>query len=253
MTSASGFVSDRRRESARWLRDLLRSAILRDAARDSGGVLPSEGDLMLRHAAPRAVVRQALDLLRHEGIVERVQGTGTLVIAQRYVHRLVEMHGVTDAEPAAFSSHVLAWVPMPMPPPVAHHLEQAVGSPCVMIEYVGMVRGEVVGLYTNYLDGWAAERLDGVPFNGHWYALLADAGLPIGETDLVIEAMLADELLATTLGIPVGRPVLGMQQVIRDDTGRPYDFAVLRHRGDRISVLSHGASPVAGSPRWDAR
>jgi GntR family transcriptional regulator len=160
---------------------------------------------------------------------------------------------VTELEPTAFSSHVLARTELRMPAPVAHHLEQPVGSLCLMIEYVGMVRGEVVGLYTNYLVEAAALKLRGVPFNGHWYTLMADAGLVIGETDLVIEAMVADDLLAATLGVPVGRPVLGMQQVIRDEAGRPFDFAVLRHRGDRISVLSQASAPVTGSPRWDAR
>jgi DNA-binding GntR family transcriptional regulator len=65
----------------------------------------------------------------------------------------------------------------------------------------------------------------------------------------VIEAMLADEQIAAVLGIPVGRPILGTQQVIRDETLRAYNFAVLRHRGDQVALPSQAFRPVAGSLR----
>jgi GntR family transcriptional regulator len=240
MHPARDQIAQRRRLPARWLRDLLRAEILRGSFGDD--VLPSEADLMLAHRASRGVVREALDLLRQEGIVERLQGTGTLVVGQRNPRRLVEVHGVTDVDPVPFASHVLAQLEVRMPATVAHYLEEPLGSPCLLIEYVGMAHGSVVGVYTNYLRYPEAERVAGTPFNGHWYSLLHDAGLEIYETDLLIEAITADESLATHLQVPAGQAVLALQQVIRDASGRPYNFAILRHRGDRLALFSQAAS-----------
>ncbi|HEY3717875.1 MAG TPA: GntR family transcriptional regulator [Jatrophihabitantaceae bacterium] len=242
MTTPDRHPRRRRRHPARWLRDLLRTEILRGSYPD--GVLPGEADLMLAHRAPRAVVREALDLLRREGIIERLQGTGTLVLAQRYTARLVEVHGVTDVDQVQFSAHVLAQRELPMPGVVAHHLDERPGTPTLMIEYVGMAAGTVVGLYTNYLRYPEADAVAATPFRSHWYTLMGDAGLQVDETDLLIEVILADEPVAEVLGVPIGHPMLAMQQVIRDETGRPYDFALLRHRGDRLSLLSQARRPT---------
>jgi GntR family transcriptional regulator len=210
----------------------------------SDGVLPGEPALMLTYRASRGTVREALDLLRQEGVIERIQGTGTLVIAQRFEKRLVEIHGVTTADPNAFASHVLIRRPIPMPAVVALHLDEPAGSPCLMLEYVGIAHGGAVGVYTNYLRYPEADRVAATAFHGHWYQLLADAGLAIAETDLLIEALVADDAVAERLGIPTGRPLLAMQQVIRDDDGRPYCFAILRHRADRIAVRSEARRPL---------
>ncbi|MCU1656722.1 MAG: transcriptional regulator, GntR family with sensor domain protein [Pseudonocardiales bacterium] len=241
MTTASFSLTERRRHPVRWLRDLLRADILRGAFAE--GVLPSEANLMLGYASTRGVVREALDLLRREGVIERVQGTGTLVVAQRYERRLVEVHGITEIDAASFSAHVLEQRALPMPRVVAEHLDEAPGAPCLMIEYLGMALGGIVGVYTNYLRYPEAERVAAIPFHGHWYTLLAEAGLDIGETDLLIEAMVADDVLSGQLSVPVGRPLLAMQQVIRDSAGRPYDFAILRHRADRLAMSSYARRP----------
>jgi GntR family transcriptional regulator len=234
-----------RRHPARWLRDLLRAEVLRGSYPD--GVLPGEADLMLAHRASRAVVREALDLLRREGIVERLPGTGTLVLTQRYTARLVEAHGVTDVHFGQLSSHVITQRELPMPGIVANQLDERPGAPCLMIEYIGLSAGTVVGLYTNYLrypEADAVAAVATVPGWAHWYSLLSDAGLAVAETDLMIEVVLADEPVADVLGVPIGHALLAMQQVIRDDSGRPYDFALLRHRGDRLSLLSHASRPT---------
>lgn len=235
-------MTDRRRSSSRWLRDLLRADILRDLFAD--GVLPSESALMLSYRATRGTVREALALLRQEGVVERIQGTGTLVIAHRFERRLVEIHGVTAIDSNAYASHVLTRQSVPMPTVVAQHLDEPVGTACLMIEYIGIAHGETVGVYTNYLRFPEAEKIAVTPLSGHWYALLADAGFDVFETDLLIEAVVADNAVATRLGIPPGRPLLAMQQVIRDDSGRPYCFALLRHRADRIAIRSEARRPV---------
>jgi DNA-binding GntR family transcriptional regulator len=114
----------------------------------------------------------------------------------------------------------------------------------LLLEYLGTVDGIAIGVYTNYAAYPEAEALEATRFYSHWYQYLDDAGLQLGETDLLIEALTADRHLAELLEIPVGDPILAMQQVIRDDAGRPYDYAVLRSRGDWMSLSSRAGRPA---------
>jgi GntR family transcriptional regulator len=234
---------EKRRHSARWLRDQLRAEVMRGGF--AGGLLPSEAQLMMAYAAPRSLVREALDLLRREGVVERIQGTGTLAVAQRPTARLVEIHGVDGHEESTLpgmSNRVLALEVVPTPRMVAHHLDVRPGVDCLLYEYIGYLYGQTLGVYTNYMLFPEAERVLETPFRADWYTLLRDARVAIGDTELTIELMAADEPLAALLDMLPGRPVLGMQQVIRDEADRPYDYAILRSRGDRISLMSRGIS-----------
>jgi GntR family transcriptional regulator len=132
-----------------------------------------------------------------------------------------------------------------MPAPVAVHLAEAPGSPCLRVEYLAYHRGQVMALCTNYLRFPEADAVLRTPLRTHWYQMLDDAGLVVGATDLQIEAMLADDHMAELLSVDVNSAIMGTQQVIRDGDGRPYDFAILRSRGDRLALMARGA----GTPR----
>ncbi|HEX4431804.1 MAG TPA: GntR family transcriptional regulator [Frankiaceae bacterium] len=233
----------RRDHDARRLRDLLRSEVL--AGRYTDGLLPSEAALMIEYGASRATVRSALNQLRLGGQVERIQGTGTFVVAERYALRLVEFHGVERAisPDAMLTADVLDNRVVPMPAPVAAQLEETTGAPCLRLEYRGLSHGRVIALCTNYLRFPEAAAVMNLPFDSHWYDLMTAAGLDVAGTDLLIEAVLADDSdLAGLLEVEVNAPLLAAQQVIRDGNGRPFDFAILRLRADRIALLARGVA-----------
>jgi GntR family transcriptional regulator len=232
----------RRDHDARRLRDLLRSELLAGTYRD--GLVPAEAALMLEHNASRATVRAALNQLRHAGLVERLQGTGTFVVAERFAVRLVELHGVEGSlSPAAagLTADVIDKSVVPMPSSVAAQLGDQSGAPCLRLEYRSLSNGRVIALCTNYVRFPEAAAVQDTDFNSHWYDLMADADLDVAGTELLLEAVLADDPgLAELLEVELNAPLLAAQQVIRDATGRPYDFAILRMRADRLSVLARG-------------
>ena len=87
----------RRADPARWLRDALRGQIL--AGVYGASPLPSEYELGHEFGVSRNVVRESLRLLRVEGLVERIPGAGTFVVAGRAVHGLDRLRGLAESFP----------------------------------------------------------------------------------------------------------------------------------------------------------
>jgi DNA-binding GntR family transcriptional regulator len=56
----------------------------------------SEGQLAAEFGVSRNAVRAALDLLRAEGLVERIQGTGTLVRGRKFDHSIDHLQGLVE-------------------------------------------------------------------------------------------------------------------------------------------------------------
>jgi GntR family transcriptional regulator len=198
---------------------------------------------MAEHDASRTTVREALTLLSEEGLVRRLQGQGTFVLDLPALVSLREYHGVGDPQPAsllggAIRSHVLDEQVVPAPRDLASMLECPLGSPTLRVDYVAVVGDERIVVATNYVRMPEGQAVAAVPFRTDWYVRLADAGVAVGETDMLIEAGLADEFDADLLGIRPGEPIMIMEQIIRGDTGAPFNLAVLRSAGRKLSLLS---------------
>src|SRR5882762_1549381 len=203
---------------ARRLRDLLRSELHRGGYGD--GRLPPEEQLMTEFGVSRSTVRDALALLRSEGLVDRVQGVGTIVRQSKVAVGLDlnEFHGVVDPAPGS--------------------LDLDSGHPGLRIDYVAWHAGEPIGVATNYVRQPEAAALERARFRTDWYALLEAAELKIAETTFLMEASIADQHDAELLRIAAGSPILLSEQVIYGPDGVAFDFALIRSRGDRTAVFS---------------
>jgi GntR family transcriptional regulator len=231
--------------AARRIRDLLRADLLRGGF--PGGRLPSEAELMRSYHSSRGTIRDALDLLRAEGLVRRLTGTGTLVAAHPNQSSMPEIHGLEAPRESMAGAHyrILDRYELPMPAFVASVLEQPVGSRCLAIEYLALQENEPFAIIINYL-GWpeAAAVID-EPLDADYFTVLRRSGLTIGSTDMIFDARAADATTSRLLEIAEGSPLLGFEQIISDETGRPYDYAVGYGPGDRLRLLSRA---VAGLP-----
>jgi GntR family transcriptional regulator len=225
----------------RRLRDLLRSAILR--RHFPHGQLPGEPELMTSFGVTRATVREALALLRREGLIDRRQGVGTHVVVNAVLARLAEAHGAADPRvDSVFNRRmrprILDRSTMPLPDIAAERLDARPGVPCLRLEYIALLSDEPTGLATNYVLFPEAERLLTRPFDSDWYALLKEAGVGLGESEFVLGCSPADATTAPLLDVAEGAPLITIEQVIRDSAGRPFDLAHIHMRGDRFLFVS---------------
>jgi GntR family transcriptional regulator len=238
---------------AQRLRDLLRSEIVHGAYAD--GMLPGEAELMAAHQTSRATVREALALLREEGVIARRQGVGTVVLSHALPTSLSQVHGVErPAGKAPLSvddveTQVLDSSMIETSVPVARLLDTSVGEPCARIEYLVSSRsaGGLVAVCTNYVLLPEAEALLATRLSGNWYSYLDAAGVQFGEDDFLIGALVAGQALADRLGVTRGDPLLHLEQVIRDRRGRPFNAAYIYLRADRIALVSRASlAPADG-------
>lgn len=203
--------------------------------------------MMVRFGASRSVVREALDLLRSEGLISRVQGVGTFVLSAPTPRQLLEIHGFASEEHRSAMRvwpHLLDADVIPTPEPVAARLTPDAGPTCARIEYVAVFGNQSVALATNYVLFPEADVLRATRFDTDWYTYLRNAGLRCACTQFLIGAHAADAPTAHVLGIAEGSPLMYLEQVIEDQAGRRYNFAIIQSRGDSMLLSSRAARQV---------
>jgi GntR family transcriptional regulator len=227
----------RRADEAARTRDLLRTELL-SGRYGEGTLLPPEAELMLEYAVGRNVVRDCLDLLRQEGLVQRVPGTGTSLVATKAHHRFDRIHAINDtvAPSAPVTGEVLAMTRMTAPGPIATYLGIPAGGECTFLEYSALIGSTPFSVSSSYLTADVGDRLSAASFQGDFYTFLEAAGFHVGGGDLTVEAVLAQHRTAATLQIEVGAPLIMFHRRLVDGQGRPLEFGYARCRGDWLAL-----------------
>ncbi|MFF8483850.1 GntR family transcriptional regulator [Streptomyces antibioticus] len=227
-----------RADAARQLADLLRRQLLTGGFPD--GTLPHESTLAAEYRASRNTVRQALDLLRAEGLVERLPGVGTVVVAEKYPHGLDRLMGLAETlrEHGRVTNEVRTMGPVAAPAPVANRLRVPAGSDVLYIERLRRLNGLPLSLDLTYipLDIGAALLGADLENNDVFRLLEALTGQGLGHAEITLEAVNADANSAAVLEAPRGAAVLMLERLTHLADGRPVDLEFIRFRGDRISM-----------------
>ncbi|HEX2312635.1 MAG TPA: GntR family transcriptional regulator [Thermomonospora sp.] len=234
-------LSDARRlraDRARQMADVLRRQVLEGAF--PGRVLPAEARLGEEFGASRNTVRDALDLLRAEGLVERCPGVGTLVVSEKYAHGLEWLLGLAETlhEHGRVTNEVRTTGLITPPREVAARLRSPEGEPVVYVERLRRLNGVPLSLDLTYLvrdlgEAVLAEDL----VNTDVFVLLERlSGQRLGLAELTVEAVSADPHSAAVLEAPRGAALLMAERLTHLADGRPVDLEYIRFRGDRITM-----------------
>ncbi|MGV9248414.1 GntR family transcriptional regulator [Streptomyces sp. NPDC003710] len=227
-----------RADRARQLADLLRHQILTGGFPD--GTVPHETILGTDYRASRNTVRQALDLLRTEGLVDRLPGVGTVVVARKYPHGLDRLMGLAETlrEHGRVTNEVRTMAPAPAPAPVAERLQVPPGADVLCIERLRSLGGLPLSLDITYIPLDIGTRLLGADLeNTDVFRLLeAVTGRSLGHAEITLEAVNADAHSAAVLQAPRGAALLMLERLTHLVDGRPVDLEFIRFRGDRITM-----------------
>ena len=232
-------------DRARRVADVLRGEV--QAGRLAGTMLPAEARLARDYGVSRNAVRAALDLLRREGLVERIPGTGTRVGTAALPHGIDHLRGLgeTFAGRGVVRNQVLLSAPVPAPVPVAERFDITPGSRLVCLERLRLVDDQALSVDLTFVVPDLGDRLlDCDLVDQDVFVLLEQiAGQRLGVAELGIEAVAADASRAALLEVPVGAPLLMIERLTRLDDGRAVDLEFIRMRGDRVRLSGTTTRP----------
>lgn len=243
--SRTGYFGSRA-DAARWVRDALRTQIMEGVF---GGLsapapmLPSEAALATEYAVSRNAIREALDLLRKEGLVERVPGMGTVVTGAKLRQRLDRLEGLAESlggHRLPVDNKVLAVRPAPAPAFVATKLAIPEESPVVFVERLRSVGGIPLSLDTSYLriDALAMVTEADLETNDIFDVIERAVGTRLGWAEVTMEAVPADQATAGLLALRPGAPVLLLHRLTHLGDGTPFDLEAIRYRADRFCLTT---------------
>ncbi len=226
-----------RADRARLTADVLRQQIHAGAYPDG---LPPESELAAEFFVSRNTIRQALTILKNEGLIERGPKVGTHVARRKYDHGLDALLGLKETfkNLGEVRNEVRAAMPVTAPPSVASRLRLKPGEPAVFVERLRYLGDLPLSLDLTYLTPDIGSQILCHPLETNdLFALIEQvSGQRLGSASLAVEAITADAHSAATLQVPDGAALLMLERLTSLDDGKPVDLEYIRMRGDRITM-----------------
>ncbi len=191
-----------------------------------GSALPGEAGLAQKYQVSRVTIRRTLAALEEDGLIRRVQGSGTFVRERPMqetarasladvLRDMKETAGRTTVQVIAFEYRVA-------PDAVCESFGAPAGS---VMQWAVRLRtagpGQIMHLSTwipaSIGANWTARDMERHSLQD----LLRRAGAHVVEGDQVVSARLADPELAGHLGIKPGSPLLRLKRFYRDKAHQP--------------------------------
>ena len=224
------------------LYETLRQQIVKGVWRP-GELIPSEADLLSQYGLSRATVRQALDMLTVDGLIERHRGRGTFVSSPRIEQTLSRIISFTEdmrqrgLEPG---TRVLSTDVIPAAPDIAEMLQVQPGEELATLVRLRLADGESMSIESSHLIHRLCPGL--LKFN---YArqslrqtLAQEYDIHLVSARQKIRAVGATRTIAQALSVEIGTALLSIERVSYTDQDVPVEFLRIHHRGDRYTLYN---------------
>lgn len=194
-----------------------------------GDKLPSEEELAKQLGISRGTMRQALGNLESEGVIARRHGAGTFVtaMAKGHVRRGMELvEGFRSlAANAGVAQERTAWSvdSVTATDELAEELQVERGAPLVRVQLIANINRTPFAYLDSYISTSyvAADELRGYQ-EGTLIDYLAEQGrVKLSHTNTDIFPVVAEQEIAARLGVPVGKPLLHLQETFFIENGQP--------------------------------
>jgi len=222
------------------LENVLREKIT-SGAFESGERIPTETRLIEQFGVSRITVRQALQSLADDGLIERKQGSGTIVAARKTkkkrftgtIHltgsldELIEMGMDTPVK-------VLEMNRVEADQHEAELLEVKIGVPVYRLKRLRMNDGKPYSLIVNYLPEDIGSQLTMAELSSGALLHTMETKLKLNLDNAIqqIHAELADPYVAKLLDIRVGTALLSIERTVYTDKARPVEYVHTLYRSD---------------------
>jgi GntR family transcriptional regulator len=207
-----------------WLMDRILSLDLK-----RGDKLPSENDLVRQFEASRVTVRQALEALRAEGIVESQHGKGWFLRRIRAVQNLGRLQSFGEMlAPMGVRgrSTVLDRGECAAPKAVAKAFAMSEDTTVVRIARLRIAGAGVMSYDVSYFPVDIGRRLlrEDLARQDIFVLFEHTLGIRLGFADVTIEVVAAEDEPAKRLKVAPTTPIFRLTRLTHDSRGVPIDF-----------------------------
>lgn len=212
-------------------------AAIEHGALTPGSLLGNEIEFAARLGLSRPTVRQAIQSLVDKGLLVRRRGVGTQVVHSQ-VKRPLELSSLYDDLESAGqrpATRVVVNTVVPASAEVAAALGVTEDGDVHRIERLRLAHGEPMAYLCNYLPPGLLDLNTAQLEATGLYRLMRASGITLHSARQTIGARAATAAEADSLAEEEGAPLLTMQRVTFDDTGRAVEFGTHMYRPTRYS------------------
>lgn len=204
----------------------------------AGESFPSERELAELYGVSRMTVRQAVQRLRHEGLIYHERGVGTFVSSRKIDVHTRNLSGFSDEMRSLGlkpSSHVLQLKCELANEEVARDLNLEADEKVFHLERLRLADDEPMAFEITYLPENLCPELDKADLtkNSLYQILVENYNLQMHHAAESLEAVAATPFVAKQLGIKTGAPVLVVHRVVFSESNQPMESARTTYRADR--------------------
>lgn len=203
-----------------------------------GDRIPAERDLAVQFGVSRMTLRQAVQTLVDEGILERHVGSGTFVARQKVQEKMSS--GVTsfteiiESQGKQASSKTISYLVTMPSISESEKLHLTNGEKVLRMERIRYADDlpicfEVATLPYNLIRDYERAQI-----SASLYKTLEEHGLSIGHAEQTVSATSAPERIADYLDVKRGAAILRLRQTTSLSDGRPFEYVRTQYVGERF-------------------
>ncbi|EUJ19804.1 GntR family transcriptional regulator [Listeria aquatica] len=207
-----------------------------------GSSIPAERQLAEMFHVSRMTVRQAIQGLVDDGILQRRVGAGTFIAEKKLTERLEAVTSFTNLmlqEGKIPSTRIVSYGIRPASIQEQDALNLSGNSNVMKIERIRYgdqipILYEVAAIPEQIASLLTKEDIMDSLYN----AIETKLGRKIGDAEQVMEAALVSEKVAPFLDVKLGSPVMKLRQITALDDGRPFEFTRSQYVGSRFQFVA---------------
>ncbi|MBP2100242.1 GntR family transcriptional regulator [Enterococcus rivorum] len=203
-----------------------------------GDRLPSERELAIHFNVSRMTLRQAIQTLADEGILERKIGSGTYVARKKVQEKMTGTTSFTDimiSQNKQPSSRTVSYFVAKPSSSEMEKLSLKENEYILRMERIRFADGipicfEVASIPYSLIDQYSKSEIS----NSLYKTLEEKGGNKIGHANQTISAMLASEQIAEYLEVKRGDAILRLSQLSYFEDGTPFEYVRTQYVGNRF-------------------
>jgi GntR family transcriptional regulator len=192
-----------------------------------GDKLPSETDLCAEYQVSRTTIRYAMQQLELEGIVHRIQGKGTFVSKPKPTHSFSKsFQEEVSSQGLQANNLILKFTIIPANRLLKEMLQISEQDPVIQLIRLRMANEDPLQYITSFIPWKLAPGLKPEDCKHSLFQILKERyNIQIRQSTESIESVLADEIVSKNLQIPIGSPILYLESIAYDDSGKPIEYS----------------------------